>query len=216
MDASKAGECSRCGNYLPLDDQGLCPACQGRPPCQNHPERGAVGRCKGCKNTFCRACMPQRMCHACAESAPPEPRKKKGPGTGALPEVAAEPKAKRKFSPTQMLVALVSVLVLINAGLFVWRMMDTPSSTPEERMVQKLSLVRSAVRNFKVEKDRNPKDAAEVQKFLQEAGLDVKVVGSEAEAGPGVVIFRPKGRSYEVYAKGEDGQIFRRPPARGR
>jgi hypothetical protein len=208
------GDCARCGNYLPLNEAGLCQTCQGRPPCLNHPERGAVGRCRMCKETFCRVCMPQRHCQACQAQVDSErPKGPRGPkgATGPLPPTAPAKAPSRRPKPLHLLVGGVALLFLINGGLFLWRYLDTPASTPEARMTQRLAVVRSAIRNFKAQHQANPKGASEVQALLKRSGRgDLRVVGSEAEAGPGDVIFRPKGRGYEVYAKDEEGKIFRR------
>lgn len=213
-EGSVGGDCARCGNYLPLNEAGLCQTCQGRPPCTNHPERGAVGRCRGCKEAFCRLCMPQRHCAACQSQVEAErPKGPRGPrgATGPLPAAPAPEKGRRRPDPKQLLIAGVGLLLLLNGGLFLWRYLDTPASTPEARMTQKLALVRSLIRNHKARTDANPKSAAEVQGLVQRAGLSgLKVVGSEGEAGPGDLIFRPKGRGYEVFAKDEEGKIFRR------
>lgn len=221
---SQAGECTRCGNYLPLNEAGLCPTCQNRPACHTHPDRDAVGRCKVCKDTFCRACMPQRLCSTCESEAPKAPRPK-GPKAAAAAAAAAKPtegvglrERLAKVSRKHLLIGLGSLLVLIQVGFLAWNHFDQPASTQEERMVQKLNLVRSAVKAYKAEKNRIPKNAEELRAFLKEVGMtQITLVGAEGEAGPGVVIYRLKGRGYEVFAKDEEGKVFRRAPSpRGR
>lgn len=220
-EGSVGGDCLRCGNYLPLNEAGLCQTCQGRPPCAKHPERGAVGRCKACRQTFCRPCMPGRFCLECeAKLSPEERRAARARTTGSLKPPPEAPAAKAAQAPegrrrVQLLVGLVLVLGLVQGVWFGLDYLDRPPPpSPERVMGQRLGQSRELLQLHKRKHHDWPKDAAELTRFAAQQGVQgIAWASEEAGAAPGTVIYRRKGRGYALSVIDAEGKPFRKPPA---